>query len=1135
MPDANPLLADVQSAIAAVEARVGATTADPGSKRLRPEDVKEAAQADVKDTVQSGIDARFAKRRKEKADREAEMALLAAAIQPAESIQEKRAKWTLKWTSLNLDTSSSQIDEGLLVQVLDLLRKMPVLFCKDMDCFKKVGDKEMALKRADVVAAVSALTTDLEQLKDAAVEYLPHLTRVMELKNAMVKNLHTERAEDLRELIEEAESPEMIASMADKERAKFIEDYRAVMGVDPPPHEIPKPSCPYGNIVMGPSMDMAPPRFGKSWPAVGFALLCRKVCDADILWSVAPNKTVVMAEILKKLELSGCKEAGVMNFRSTLGVKIGSEEAESLVNSDDYDCLVWSSDEPEDVDLYAKRCYALRDKNRLMVKIHDEADTLIKPDKVNGDSVLDRMKEFFPTSWGYTMLVGATMLPLFQEKQLWGSLLEDDDFSPYYALRPLRPVMAKGAGKYVSVADTANVVYDDGKEGRIHFTKAKVLKRAEEIIKERCTEQVAQLSKKIDALSDPTRKDPLTRSDHPLNKKCKHMPLVEMCQHIDNEIVLSTRGLDRLRTVLARVSAGDFGPIDPSKPKSKPLLDRSGADSPFIPKGLVKYGTNPITTAKIECYFISLLHRDATILASQDASRFVNQMFLATITQQVKSTGVKKNGMGGCDGGMAQWASKLIKLAHRFKKPAAILLYSSQISKNNINVVCPGFTVGEKFQSKLPVKLLECRTETHQRQRPDGSTAHVVTAKLMPINSFDDSDAAFRWMCNFEQSGLTHDSILETHVGIIGYDMLKAATTVANERTLTITDADGTERTIYVLFSPKYSVFAHNDDRQLNALFQMFGRSCNQLSAGYEVRDYVVHVLTHDQTLDMLRVYAEGEARLADFLHSCEKADLQYIKVVEALKSYFDHQKAWHGDITDQVLGLRKVKVSDQFKEVKNVEEDVLATLMENLPEDQYGCSSIDFDEEEEEASVDAEVEGPREEGCESDEGDDEVGVDPIVKNKCIKQVGYDRFKKGKQPYSELDRDVWQPVANEAPYKLHRSFVPRIKTFTRDGDFKPALDSAACRRQMESFFQTANYVAKHHAAHPLILNGQSVDASQPNVLVRAICKDWRTFMDWAMNKTPGAVTQPTAAMWKDVMRKMARNYYDVPCSEIMGD
>ena len=51
--------------------------------------------------------------------------------------------------------------------------------------------------------------------------------------------------------------------------------------------------------------------------------------------------------------------------------------------------------------------------------------------------------------------------------------------------------------------------------------------------------------------------------------------------------------------------------------------------------------------------------------------------------------------------------------------------------------------------------------------------------------------------------------------------LLRAATTVANERSVVVTQDDGTAVNKRMLYTPKYAVVAHNATRQLNALFQI--------------------------------------------------------------------------------------------------------------------------------------------------------------------------------------------------------------------------------------------------------------------------------------------------------------------------
>lgn len=1132
LPDA--MLRQIANGVQNVEVCIGTSTESEsvGSKRaaleaaLEPEPLLEAAKG-------GGEAARIARKRakqnakkaEKEAAKESSATLHTVARMSKRCRKAEQREWQRKRASIDLN-SSTDLNESTLMEVLKLLREQPALFCPDINVFMEprndeekiqLASDEAKLKRADIVAAVSGQVVELDAIKEGCKEYMPHLQRVMDLKNALINKSTLDKAETLREIIEEAESQVRIDELAQRDRTAFIEGYRNKHGKDPAADEIPRASCQYGDIVFGPSMTMAPPRFGKSWPAIGFALCCRFL-NCDILWAVAPNKTVVMHEMLKKLRLCGAEESGLIVLGHTLDVKAGAQSVR-LATDPDVNFLVWASDEHLDTEIYAQRCEYLKAEGRMMVHVFDEADTLIKPEKTHKETTLDIIMRFFPTSWGYRMLIGATMLPLMQERQLWGTLLdecdEDDALSPYYPLGALRPILGKNGKKYTSMQDTVDVKYDGKK-----FTKGAVIERAKFIALTQCQYRITDMQRVVLEAQSPARKEDATAVGHPLNKKFNGLSMQEIRAKVDNDIALKQSKQERLQELFERMQAGDFGPRDPLKANSKPLVRESDADEAFLPKGLVPWGLDPIATAKIELYFESVLQRDPC-LQTQDG-HYINQMIVATITQQVNDSKIKTSGkeVTGFDGQMGFWAARFADLAEDNNVNLALLVYSTQLTKAAIQSNCFGYSVSDTFKAKLPVKLFEVRTERHA----DGA----VTTNKLPVTSWEDSDAAFAYLHDYTQSLLTHNKLLHTHVVVLGYDMLKAATTIANERTLEIAKPDGSVAAGGMLYSPKYIIFAHNDDRQLNALLQMFGRALNQVRKEFVVPGYKVHALTHKETLDMLRVYAQGEVLLAEFFCSAMATDSPYCKVMSGLKQFFQEQKAWHGDITAAFLGLRRIQIQSQFAHVGQLAADEVRELMANRPEDAYGDSyEDDFVDDESEYTADGQQlpssQGRRKAKDSDDEEMEEAGVDNF--KSCILQVGSTIGTRATLKYSAINKDIWQPLFNEMPQKVHKDYVTDY--MGNLGRAKAALGSKSCARFMQAVAAAVSLVSLHAAAYPLDFpEFGNVTADDPKRLMWAIAKYHTQFTFWAQGLPE--VNRPSVSSVEQMqqnIRTMAREYF----------
>lgn len=1141
----NAMLQQIANGVQNVEECMGSTTESEsvGSKRAAP--AVALASEPVVEAVKSGEAARIAKKRAKQAARKAQQeatkesnaTLQTMARMSRKCRKKEQAEWRHRRDSIDLN-SGTDLNESTLKEVLKLVREQPALFCLDIDLFKEprtdeervqFASDEAKLKRADIVAAVSGQIVEVDAINEACKEYLPHLQRVMNLKNALINNSPLEHAEVLRDSISEAESQDRIAELAQRERTAFIEDYRSKHGKDPAPSEIPCPSCPHGDIVFGPSMTMAPPRFGKSWPAIGFALCCRFL-DCDILWAVAPNKTVVMHEMLKKLRLCGAEESDLIVLGHTLDVKAG-EKARLLATDPNVNFLVWASDEHTDTEIYANRCEYLKAEGRMMVHIFDEADTLIKPEKKHKDTTLHIIRRFFPTSWGYRMLIGATMLPLMQERQLWGTLLdecnddEEESMSIYRPLGALRPIMGKNGKKYTSMQDTVDVKYDGKK-----FTKQGVIVRAKFIALQQCQYRISDMTRLVLEAQSPERKEDATAVGHPLNKKFNGLPMQEIRICVDNDFALKQSMLQRLQKLFARMQGGDFGPLYPHRANSKLIVRESDADEAFLPKGLVPWGLDPIATAKIELYFESVLQREPC-LQTQDG-HYINQMIVATITQQVKDSKLKTSGkeVAGFDGQMGFWAARFAHLAEANKVNLALLVYSTQLTRTAIEKNCFGYSVCDTFKAKLPVKLFEVRTERHA----DGA----VTTNKPPVTSWEDSEAAFAYLHDYTKSLLTHNTLLRTHVFVLGYDMLKAATTIANERTLEIAKPDGSVAVGGMLYSPKYIVFAHNDDRQLNALLQMFGRALNQVSKEFVVADYKVHALTHKETLDMLRVYAQGEVLLAEFFCSAVATDTPYCKVMSGLKQFFQEQKAWHGDITAAFLGLRRIQIQTQFAHVGQLAADEIRELMAHRPEDAYGDSyEDDLADDHSKYTADGQQlpssQGRGKAKLAYTDDEEEAGVDNF--KSCKLQVGSIISTRAGFKYSYINKDIWQPHFNEMPKCIHTNFVKEY--IGNLGKPKPALNSISCERFMKAVAAAISLISRLCAAYPLVLTEfGNVTAEYPKRLMWAVAKYPLEFTFWATQSLPADVrpADTSVEQMQQNIRTMARVYFEIPSSSLVA-
>tara|TARA_X000001036_G_scaffold265664_1_gene246772 strand:+ start:7024 stop:10191 length:3168 start_codon:yes stop_codon:yes gene_type:complete len=852
----------------------------------------------------------------------------------------------------------------VLDSLLKHLRKMPGLYCKP-------GEDAT---RADLVKCVATVEAkeymdELEEVGSARDVYMPHIKAAAAIKLA----LSDEQAvpDDilfLREEIAHAESDERIAELANQDAEAFVEKY----DMAPEEGEL-VVSYPNGDVVMGPGMVMAAPRAAKSWPAVAMAILFA-LMESHILWSVAPDRTVVLAEILKKFKLSGCEAAAVMTVRES-----GKEEDTEDLN---FNCFVYSSDEKKDVEQYARRAKFLKENGRFMVHFHDEADTMIKD-----GGTLETIKQFFPTSNGYRILIGATMLPVFQEMGLFGTLTTDEAANMSDYAYPTCPVRPATTAQYVSIEETKAVEYDAAPFWV--YTKARVLRRAKLIAESTRTSSLARAQANLAVARARDVDDAGASYNKRLKTRTREARVAARVAAVfkwDTEI-------QKLEAAREKMAAGDFSDV----------VKEADADDPFLPTGLADYGKNAVATAKIEIFWEKILHDPATVRVPGVVDRFLNQMLVCAPSEKIRETKT---------GGAAKWAARLCDIAYQLQKPVAVLVYASGVTKNNVPAHFSKFKAEEdwKITAKLPVKLLEVRRVVVNIVDSDDDPVYRSRMHRCNVKAFADSEAAFSYLHDHGKSGLTPEDVKKTHVACIGYNMFKAATTLSNDRTLEIQDNQDPSvvRTERILYSPKYMVLAHVPKKQLNILFQMFGRALNQFQ-NFSIPDYKVLLLSHKETLPMLTVYAKGEEMLRELLFKAGKGKIDedghrytYYDIIARIKAFWDEQNLWDGDITKQLLGLRRVKVSKQLEN-------------HNLSQEVRDEMDKDFDmleEEEEEENDEVFEDDDCEDYCRPPSGviddswddDDAKDAEQKKKEECPVKVGPGTA------YESLDPKIWQPV-----------------------------------------------------------------------------------------------------------------------------
>ena len=181
------------------------------------------------------------------------------------------------------------------------------------------------------------------------------------------------------------------------------------------------------NPPMAPIMCSAPPRSGKSALAMLMISFAVKL-GANVEYGVSPNKKIPIADVEKKFnDLGWCKTQSLpLPSTPALNADIAGQEEKEIreiqMRLPNKKICIYSEDEARDVVQMNRRIHAVgNDVDAWTFHVRDEAQTLSKGRQKQQEMLLNALRDSYPSFYGLSMCVSATLLPVYQESEITGS------------------------------------------------------------------------------------------------------------------------------------------------------------------------------------------------------------------------------------------------------------------------------------------------------------------------------------------------------------------------------------------------------------------------------------------------------------------------------------------------------------------------------------------------------------------------------------------------------------------------------------------------------------------------------------------------------------------------------------------
>jgi len=615
---------------------------------------------------------------------------------------------------------------------------------------------------------------------------------------------------------------------------------------------------------------------------------------------------------MEKIEnISGMAESGILKLGTTL-----IPPGERQMNIDEFvnhhisagtNCLVCATEIIDDqyrkVALHSK----WKELGKQTVHIWDEPDLLIKADRKDGkDTVLTINRSLFKADNGYHWMVGATLIPIFQERAILGTLqLKKPLYDAYSSWLPsfdpaTRSTYYKGreSMKEVKFADGASLT---------EFTPAAIAdayKQLQTIGLDMClTRERGELTRlqavKVDAISVPS---------HLVGKPRKngtYLTAVECRKNHQERLVKTTQ---RIKDLEAKKSDPPLPP-DTIKPRLPPPGEKDG--------GVVTPYIKMTSTAILFAYIKSYICDDTIHISDDNTTVLLPSLVLAVC-------GIANQTATDPAGGMTAWSVLASEIAVQVRKPTAVLEYTTAVAGEALGNYF-GLTTDKSYKKITPVTLflvIPVVTDV---------SGSVVEYKIQPVRKFENAQTAI--VAIFNEYNLSDAVLSSLRVLYVGYDMFKAALTLTTSNGLILECPDKVKRDVVV--APASVAYAHTKGKQQNTVYQTIARGMNSLSK--EFSSLLLDLLSHEGSFSDMNTYAQIEETFHGMLHGsigpldasgpeAHEMSRDVATVLATLREMLDSATAEHEEDDDEedhmpvnvvkneiVIGYRRQTLSDSI------------------------------------------------------------------------------------------------------------------------------------------------------------------------------------------------------------------------------
>lgn len=789
-------------------------------------------------------------RTRNEAEKAAAAAAAAAAVaaDPLGALDKERSEFIATWKPLD----PANVTGEEIVRLLKCQTRMIELWNKDCHFVDgRVGEAVPAeLHKSCITRHIALLADGNPNYDEAAKRLLSHIQRQGDFVCAMSGTKGKPGGRPLRGgMWEGSEAPPCVVPSEDLgycalrhmiEDSSKLSNKLVAKFTDAGIHDF----MGHGDVLFPFSCIHRPPRDGKSMLAIAvmYITLCMLM---NIMLNVAPGKISAIKEFMEKIEnISGMAETGILKLGTTL-IPPGERQMDidEFVNhhiSAGTNCLISATEMIDDQYLKIALHSKWKELGKQTVHIWDEPDLLIKADRKDGkDTVLTVNRPLFKADNGYHWMVGATLITVFQERAILGTLqLKKPLYDAYSNWLPSFDPATRSS-YYKGRKSMKEVKFAEG-TSLIKFTPSAIADAYKTLYNTGLgvclTRERGELARlqavKVDAISV---------QPHLVGKPRKngtYLTADECRKNHQGRLVKTTQRIKDLEAKKSNPSP----PPDTIKPRLPPPGDKDG--------GLVTPYIKMTGTAILFAYIKSYICDDTIHISDDNTTVLLPSLVLAVC-------GIANQTATDPAGGMTAWSVLASEIAVQVRKPTAILEYTNAVTGDALGNYF-GLTIDKSYKKMNKMNPVTLFLVIPVVTDVSGS---VVEYKIQPVRKFENAQTAV--VAIFNEYNLSDAVLSSLRVLYVGYDMFKAALTLTTSNGLILECPDKMKRDVVV--APAFIAHAHAKGKQKNTVYQTIARGMNSLAK--EFSSFMIDFLSHEGSFSDMNTYAKVEEVLHDMLH----------------------------------------------------------------------------------------------------------------------------------------------------------------------------------------------------------------------------------------------------------------------------